>query len=85
MAIIMLSEVQSRGRLVGLKQSKRAIQEGKALKAFIAEDSAETIRQTVADLCEKHGVAVEYAASMKQLGEACGIDVGSSVVVITGR
>lgn len=79
----MLSEVKSHSRFIGLKQSKRAIEDGNAVKAFIAEDCADSIRQTLIELCENHNIEIEYVSTMKQLGDECEIDVGSAVVVIT--
>lgn len=81
---IMIGEVKSHSKFIGLKQSRRAIEEGKAVKAFIAEDSAEDIRHDITELCNKHNVEIEYVPTMEQLGNECGIDVGSAVVVITG-
>ncbi|OQB14208.1 MAG: Ribosome-associated protein L7Ae-like protein [Firmicutes bacterium ADurb.Bin193] len=78
----MNSNTDSHPRYVGFKQSKRAIEEGKAAKALIAQDCADGMRQTLVDLCKKHGVEIEYFPTMKQLGEKCGIDVGSAVAVV---
>lgn len=79
----MLSEVKSNSKFIGFKQSKRAIEEGNAVKAFVAEDCSEDLRQTIKDLCQAHDVEIEYVPTMKQLGSECGIDVGSAVVTIT--
>lgn len=79
----MLSEVKTHSKFIGFKQSKRAIEEGNAIKAFVAEDCSEELRQTLNDLCEKHNVEIEYVPTMKQLGDESGIDVGSAVVTIT--
>ncbi len=69
-------------RYVGFKQSKRAIEEGKAIRAYVAEDCEKSLSDVILALCQKHGVAVELVPTMAQLGKDCGIDVGSAVAVI---
>ena len=78
----MISELKNSDKYVGFKQSRRAIEEGRAAKAFIAQDCDGGIRGELRALCESRGVPVEYVSEMKQLGEACGIDKGASVAVV---
>ena len=70
-------------KFVGFKQSKKAIESGGALKAYIAEDCSPEMRQTLETLCQKHNVVTEFVPSMQQLGEKCGINVGAAVAVIS--
>ncbi|MCK9479578.1 MAG: ribosomal L7Ae/L30e/S12e/Gadd45 family protein [Firmicutes bacterium] len=70
-------------KFVGFKQSKRAIESGNATKAFIAEDCAFEMRQSLELLCKKHNVSVEFVPTMQQLGAQCGISVGAAVAVIS--
>jgi len=79
----MIGELKSNSRLIGLKQSTRAIEEGQAIKAFAALDTAPDILKKFVILCDDNGVAIEYVETMAQLGEICEIDVGASVAVIT--
>lgn len=68
--------------VVGLKQSLRAISAGKAASAYVAEDAQDRVKQPILDLCRAQGVAVSVVATKKELGDACGIDVGAAVVVV---
>ncbi len=79
----MQDDGKPQNRFVGFKQSKRAIEEGVAVKAFVAQDCSEDISTQILDLCKKHGVEIELVPTMEQLGSQCGIDVGSAVAVIT--
>ncbi|PTX58169.1 LSU ribosomal protein L7AE [Melghirimyces profundicolus] len=67
---------------IGAKQTKKAIQQGKAREVLIAADADEHITQSLVQLCRNHGVAVLYVDSMKELGKACGIDVGAATAAI---
>jgi large subunit ribosomal protein L7A len=79
----MIDELKSNSKLIGLKQSTRAIEEGQVSKAFAALDSAPEILKKLVILCENNGVEIEYVETMAQLGEVCEIDVGASIAVIT--
>lgn len=80
---MMLEELKTTPKLVGLKQSVRALEDGSAVKAFVAEDAAPDLAHKLDALCRRAGVEVVPVPSMKELGSACGIDVGASVVVLT--
>ena len=49
---------------------------------LIAQDAEERIVAPLVELCERSSVAVTYVDSMKELGSACGIDVGAAVVAL---
>lgn len=78
----MLSELSTQKKVVGIKQSRRAITEGAAVKAFIALDAENRIRQQLTELCAQMGVPVETVPTMHELGQGCGIEVGAAVAVI---
>ena len=77
----MLSELLNGPRAIGLKQSQRAVKEGKALGAWVAEDAEPHVIRPFLALCQQNGVPVHPVASMGELGAACGIDVGAAVAV----
>ena len=78
----MLSELKNGQKVVGLKQSRRAVAEGKAVRAYLAEDADPHITDTIEALCGEHSVPVEWVAGMRELGAACGISVGAAVAVL---
>ena len=78
----MQSEAESGTKYAGFKQSKRAITDGKAVKAFLAMDCPPDMRSTIESLCRQHNVEMEYVPSMKPLGVKCGLEVGCSVAGI---
>ena len=80
----MLDELKDSKKVVGLKQVRRSVEEGTAKKVFLAEDVAPDIYEKIVALCKANSVEIEFADSMKQLGNACKIDVSAAVAAIIG-
>ena len=78
----MLDELSQARKVVGAKQARRALNDGRARKVFLARDADPRVTRPLADLAGEKGVEVEEVAGMKQLGCACGIAVGAAVAVI---
>ena len=68
-------------RVVGVKQSRKAIREGRARRVYLAEDADPAITGPIAAECAAAGIPVEAGKTMVQLGRACGIAVGAAVAV----
>jgi len=77
-----MDELKSANKVIGLKQSLRAVKEGEALSAFVARDAEERVTAPVLEACREQNVPVTYAESLEKLGKACGIEVGCAVCVI---
>ena len=72
----------SGNKTVGYKQSYKAVNGGKAKKAFIAIDAEEKLKQPFSACCTEKGVPYEMIPSMAELGKACGIEVGAAIAVL---
>lgn len=70
------------GSIIGIKQSTRAVKAGNAKMAYVARDADSFVREPFIDTCRKNNVPVTFVETCKELGTACGIDVGAAVVVI---
>lgn len=68
---------------IGVKQSSKAITEGRALKVFVAKDAEQHVTRHIIELAEGMNVEIELVDSMRTLGQACRIDVGAATAVIT--
>ena len=77
-----MDELKIRPKVVGLKQSRKSVKEGRAAVAFVANDAEPRVKQPFEALCAEHGVPVRYAESCAELGQACEIEVGAAVAVI---
>ncbi|SDW89662.1 large subunit ribosomal protein L7A [Marininema mesophilum] len=73
---------EARTIVIGAKQTKKAIEQGKAEEVLIARDADERLTTALSTLCRNHGIAVVYVDSMKELGRACGIDVGAATAAV---
>ncbi|MDE6108216.1 MAG: ribosomal L7Ae/L30e/S12e/Gadd45 family protein [Oscillospiraceae bacterium] len=78
----MLTELSTSAKVVGAKQTRRAIENGKAVKVFLAADADPRITEPLALLAKEKGVAVEQSGAMKELGKACSLVVGAAVATI---
>ena len=75
----MLTQLEQGNKVAGVKQTRRALQEGRAKLLFLARDADPALTQPMALLAQEAGVPVEWAGSMRELGRACGIAVGAAV------
>lgn len=78
----MLSELADGRKLVGIKQCTRAVKDGLAERAYLANGVAPDISEPFMALCSKCRVPLVTVASKKELGTLCQIDVEASVAVV---
>ncbi|NLO89524.1 MAG: 50S ribosomal protein L7Ae-like protein [Clostridia bacterium] len=69
---------ETANKVVGTRQTTKAVQQGKAKKVFIAEDAEDRITVPLMELCNEKGIEIVKVKTMKELGSACGIDVGAA-------
>ena len=74
----MPGELASRDRVVGLKQTRRAVMQGAARAVYLASDADPRLTEPMEALCQAAGVAVVTDYTMAQLGRACSIAVGTA-------
>ena len=67
---------------VGIKQATKAVMNGYAKKAYVANCVEPHMRNEFVKLCKKNSVPIEVVKNPSQLGVMCGIEVGASVAVI---
>ena len=78
----MLEELASRDKVIGVKQSRRAISEGRAAKVYFACDADPLLLRELRRSCEEKGIETAEGCSMAELGRACRISVGAAVAVV---
>ena len=78
----MISELNSPNKVVGAKQVRRALNDGRARKVFVAADADPRVTQPLAQLAVAKRIAVELVPTMTELGSACGIAVASAVAAL---
>lgn len=72
----------ARRKVVGSKQTSKAIARGEAKLVFVAADADARLREEIARLAAEHGVPVITIESMIAIGRACAIDVGSATAAV---
>ena len=75
----MLSKLSESSKVVGAKQTKRALTGGKAVAVYLADDADPRVTEAIRELSEECNVPVYDVPSMKELGRVCGISVGAAV------
>ena len=68
-------------KVVGIKQSSKALKAGKSKKLYIAKDANEDMVKELIELAQINSVEVVFVNTMKELGKLCGIDVKAAAAV----
>ena len=76
----MLEELKAGSRVVGAKQTRRALKDGRAKRVYMAKDADPRLLQPLVQEAVRQRVPLIQVATMRQLGEACGISVGAAIV-----
>lgn len=77
-----ITELASQEKVIGVKQSRKMIREGRARQVYLACDADPSITDPVARSCAEANIPVRSGFTMAQLGQACRITVGASVVAV---
>ena len=77
-----LDALKSASRVMGIKQVSTAVKRGDAECVFVADDADERVIKPLQILCREQDVPVEHAATMADLGNACGIEVGAAAAAV---
>jgi large subunit ribosomal protein L7A len=76
---------QADSLVTGLKQTRKAIDRQIATLVIMAEDAELNLTKPIQRLCEAKGVPFTFVASMRDLGKASGIQVGTAAIAILKR
>jgi large subunit ribosomal protein L7A len=80
--IRVLEELSAKGRVVGVKQTLRAIREGRAASVFLAADAEDRILTPLKTACQETQTPMDASLSRKELGRQCGIEVGTAAAAV---
>ena len=67
---------------VGTKQTTKMVEQDKATLVYVAQDADSRLVNRIVQLCKQHDVKVTFVDTMRALGKACGIDVGTACAVV---
>lgn len=77
-----MMELRSGKRVSGVKQSRRAVRDDLARAVYLAWDADPALTGPIRDLCLEKGVPVVDRCTMRELGQAAGIQVGTAAAVL---
>ena len=69
-------------KVVGSKQVLRGLKAGTVTRVYVANDADTFLYQQIVRAAEAAGVPAGRVASMKELGEACGIQIKTAAAAI---
>ena len=81
----MLEELSAKEKVTGLKQTRRAVAAGRAVRVYLACDADSRLTEPLRALCEQSGVETTEEYSMAQLGRACRIQVGTAAAAVVAE
>lgn len=65
-------------KVVGIKQTLRAIDKNSVTRVFVARDAENRVLSPLLSRCEEQGIPVIWVDTMREIGRACGVDVGAA-------
>lgn len=68
----------SKKRIIGFKQTVKAINNDKVDIVYLADDADDNIKNSILEACRGKNIEIVHVETMKELGDACGIDVNAS-------
>ncbi len=80
-----MKELLSGPKVVGVKQTRRAVAAGKAVKVYLACDADPMLLDPLRASCTLGGIAVEEGLTMAELGKMCAIAVGTASCALLGE
>lgn len=75
---------QAKRKTIGTNQTLKALKQpsGRVLCVYVAKDAEPRVTEPVVQLASRLGVPIEWVDTMRQLGKACGIEVGAATASI---
>ncbi len=67
---------------VGLKQSEKAIRQGKAELAYLATDADGWVKEALEKACAENQVPIQMVTSKKELAKVCRVEVPAACAVL---
>lgn len=78
----MTYRLNSDNKVVGLKQVRRAVEAKEVITLFYAKDADEHITSSIVNECSQDDVEIIEVETMKELGEACNIDINAAIAAL---
>ena len=77
-----IDTIKNAKKVIGAKQTAKAIEKGLAEKVYLAQDADKRVTTPIFALCEQKKIMVETVATMEELGKICSIEVGAAAAAV---
>jgi len=77
-----LSGLRNEKFVVGAKQLKKAVINGRVRCVFLADNADPAVTEPLERLCADNHIPITWVAAMADLGRACGIEVGAAAAAV---
>jgi large subunit ribosomal protein L7A len=77
-----VQSLEAAPKVVGSKQTIRAIESNQVSVVFIARDTQEQLQDQLIECANKHQVEIVFYDSMEALGEACNVEVKTATAAL---
>lgn len=74
--------MQGRKIVVGAKQLRKSLENGRANQVFLAQNADPAITEPLEAACLQKRIKCVWVRTMAELGGACGIDVGAAAAAV---
>ena len=78
----MSAELAAKEKVVGLKQTKKAVAAGKTALVYLAKDADPKLTEPLHAMCRLADIQVVNDRTMSELGKVCGIAVGTAACAV---
>ena len=68
--------------VVGAKQLRKAMEKGTVQCVCLAQNADPAITEPLAQQCASRNISCTWVSSMRELGDACGIEVGAAAAAV---
>ena len=77
-----LPKIDKNKVIVGAKQLRKAMAKGAVQYVCLAKNADPAITEPLAQQCEARHIPCIWISGMRELGDACGIDVGAAAAAV---
>lgn len=78
-------ELSTKEKVVGIKQTRRAVAKGCAQRVYLACDADSRLTEPLRAMCALANIDVVSDLTMQQLGRACAIDLGTAACAVLSK
>lgn len=77
-----MHRLKDSSKVVGLKQTLRAIDKGNVKLVYIADDAQKHVIQKVIDRAGQQNVPIVHVPTMEELAQACNVEVKTATAAL---